>query len=741
MILVLAEKPSVARDLARVLGCARREGYFESATHRVAWALGHLVALKDPDEIDEKYKKWRREDLPILPEVMETKVLPRTRAQFSLVKKLMLDPGTERVVCATDAGREGELIFRLIYQKAGCKKPVSRLWVSSLTDAAIREGLEGMKPAEAYDGLYQSALCRAQADWLVGMNASRAFTLRFNALLSVGRVQTPTLAILVEREREIRDFVPLAYYTLTADFGDYQGQYFDPGAKEAQFAHRIPDEARAKEIAKDVKGREAEVQKAETQPKKENPPPLFDLTSLQREANRRLGFTASRTLKAAQSLYENRKALTYPRTDSRHLPRDMISRVNQALAALPEPYATLSAGIPRREGRLPFSPRVFDDAKVTDHHAIIPTPSRVDPAQFTPDERALYDLAARRFIAAFYPAHEYDQTTVVTVCRGHAFKSSGRTVTAAGWKQVISDAAKDREGEAPLPPLKAGDRRTVAAARVKQETTKPPAPHTDASLLSRMERPDLPQEDGELQDLMKKNGLGTPATRAATIERLIEVGYASRRGKAIQATEKGERLISVVPAEIASPVMTGRWEQALEEIARGAREPGRFMEGIRRLAAFLVTAADGAGQGVEFPREARGRGGAVRAAPPKTLEGLSCPLCGKPVTENEKAFGCSAWKEGCRFTLWKDALKRAGGPRLTEPIVRLLLTAREARGSSGTVRLSGEEMSFTPVPAAEPALRVPVRYEKKAKPAAGRAAPAAAPAKGRRARPKDAPKR
>lgn len=737
----MAEKPSVARDLARVLRCARKEGYFESATHRVAWALGHLVALKDPDEIDEKYKKWRREDLPILPEKMDTKVLPKTRAQFSLLKKLMADPRTEQVVCATDAGREGELIFRLIYEKAGCQKPVLRLWVSSLTDAAIREGLNGMKPAKAYDGLYQSALCRAQADWLVGMNASRAFTLRYDALLSVGRVQTPTLAILVEREKEIRDFVPLTYFTVTADFGDYQGQYFDPQAKEAPFAHRVPDAARAQAIAREVKGREAVVEKAETQAKKENPPPLFDLTSLQREANKRLGFTASRTLKAAQSLYENRKALTYPRTDSRHLSKDMLPRVDQALSALPEPYAPLAAGIPRREGRLPFSPRVFDDAKVTDHHAIIPTPARADPAQFTPDERALFDLVARRFVAAFYPAHEYDQTTVVTVARGHAFKSSGRTVTRAGWKQVISDAAKDREGEAPLPPLKPGDERTVVSARVKEETTKPPAPHTDASLLLRMERPDVPEEDGELQDLMKKNGLGTPATRAATIERLIAVGYAARRGKAIRATEKGERLIAVVPPEIASPVMTGKWEQALEEIARGAREPGRFMEGIRRLAAFLVTAADSAGPGVVFPRESRGRGGAPRRAPAKALSGLSCPLCGQPVTENEKAFGCSAWKEGCPFTLWKDALKRAGGPRLTEPIVRLLLTGGEARGSSGTVKLSGEEMTFTPLDKAEPALRVPVRYVKQAKPAPAPAAGAQARAPGKRARAKPDPKR
>ncbi len=717
MILVIAEKPSVARDIARVLKCARREGYFESETHRVAWALGHLVTHKDPGELDGKYQKWRMEDLPILPEKLETKIIPRTRQQFSLLKKLMLDPSAARLVCATDAGREGELIFRFIYEMAGCEKPVDRLWISSLTDAAIREGFDSLRPSAAYDGLYQSALCRSQADWLVGMNASRAFTLKYDALLSVGRVQTPTLAILTQRAQEIRDFTPLTYQTLTADFGDYFGQWFDPKAEE-KAAHRILDRAQAEAIAREVEGQNAKVTQAQTQPKKELPPQLFDLTSLQREANRVLGFTAAKTLRIAQSLYETRKCLTYPRTDSRYLPDDMIPRVNKALESLPDPYQQFAADIPRRDGRLPYSRRIFDDAKVSDHHAIIPTPQKAEPDRFTADERALFDLVARRTISAFYPAYEYDLTTVITQSRGHSFKSTGRTVRIEGWKAVTAASGKGKEtAEDPaLPPLKAGDERTVKSVTIRQETTKPPPQHTDASLLARMEHPGVLLEDEELQEALKKNGLGTPATRAAIIERLVEVGYAQRRGKTISATEKGEKLIRVVPEDIASPVMTGKWEQALEEIAKGSRDPERFMEGIRRLAAHLVEYARTRTAQVEFPRESRKAGGRSRPTPAaKELEGLSCPLCGGRVLESEKAFGCAEWKGGCRFTLWKNALLRVKGPMLNEAIVRLLLRDGKARGSSGTVLLDRGEMSFVHTGADQPSLSVPVSYVRKEK--------------------------
>lgn len=742
MILVVAEKPSVARDIARVLKCARKEGWYESASHRVTWALGHLVSLKDPDEIDEKYKKWRKEDLPILPAVFETKVLPRTRSQFSLVRRLMLDKDTESIICATDAGREGELIFRLIYDQAGCGKPVFRLWISSLTDAAIREGFDALKPAGEYEGLYQSALCRARADWLVGMNASRAYTLQYNALLSVGRVQTPTLAILVERAREIRDFVPQEFFTLTADFGDYSGQWFDPKAADEKTAHRIPGKQAAEALRDEVKGKPARVRSAETQPKRELPPQLFDLTSLQRDANRALGFTADKTLKVAQSLYEARKALTYPRTDSRFLPDGMLPRVKKALDALGEPYAALVSGIPYKDGKLPYSRRVFDDARVSDHHAIIPTPLQQDTAKFTADERALYDLAVRRFIAAFYPAYEYLQTTVVTLAGEQAFRSYGRVVTAQGWKAVAREPEPKKEGEAQensaLPALKPGDERKVKSLKLKQETTKPPAPHTDASLLSRMERPGLRVEDEELMETLKKAGLGTPATRAATIERLIQVGYAARRGKTIFATEKGEKLISLVPEEIASPVTTGKWEQALEEIVKGEREPERFMAGIRRLTVFLVEDALKSRKEVDFPREVRGSGGKVRAVTEaRALDGLACPLCKGQVQETGKAFGCANWKEGCPFTIWKNALARVKGPFITEPILRLLLTTGQARGSSGVISLNDGNLLFSEGAQDVPKITVPIAYKRaeKTNASAGKAPAKAAKPKARK--PKD----
>ncbi|MDD4080320.1 MAG: DNA topoisomerase III [Eubacteriales bacterium] len=712
MILVVAEKPSVARDIARVLGCRERgQGYLSSKEYTITWALGHLVTLCEPDEIDARYKRWRMEDLPILPETLPTKVISKTRSQYSVVKGLMLDAGVARIICATDAGREGELIFRLIYEKAGCRKPVDRLWISSLTDAAIREGFEGLKPGSAYDGLYQSALCRSQADWLVGMNASRAFTLKYDALLSVGRVQTPTLALLVKRAQEIRGFVPERFFTATADFGDYQGKWFDPKNKDDKVNHRIPDKETAESITKSVSKKGAQVSDVTATPKRELPPQLFDLTTLQRDANRKLGFTAARTLKTAQVLYETHKCITYPRTDSRYLPRDMMPQVVKTLSALPEPYRALADAIPRKEGKLPCSGRIFDNDKVSDHHAIIPTGKKPGD-RMTRDEAALYDLVARRLIAAFYPAFEYDQIRVVTEANGEAFKSNGRVVKELGWRQVEGAAKGDETDQ--LPELKAGDTRQVNSAKVKEEATKPPPNHTDASLLYQMEHPGALVDDESLQETLRRNGLGTPATRAAIIERLITVGYAARRGKAIEATDKGEKLIAVVPEEIASPEMTGRWEQALEEIAASKREPERFMVGIRRLTAFLVESARKETNPVQFEREQRGKGGRKSKTPAaKALEGVRCPLCGKAVQENSKAFGCSDWKAGCRFTLWKNALLKAKGPMLNERLVKTLLTDGSISGSTGTIRLGEGMLSFYPAGAERPALSVPIGYEAK----------------------------
>lgn len=714
MIVVVAEKPSVGRDIARVLRCTGKgEGFLRGEKYLITWAVGHLVALCEPDEVDEKYKKWRMDDLPMLPTHIPTKVLPKTRSQFSIIKKLINAEDTERIICATDAGREGELIFRLIYQQAKCQKPVDRLWISSMTDEAIREGFAALRPAQDYDGLYRSATCRSQADWLVGMNASRAFTLRFDALLSIGRVQTPTLAILVKRYHEIANFKPEEYFTLTADFGDYSGQWFDPTNSDEKKNSRIPDKKTADQLAKQIRGKEALVKSVSAEEKKELPPQLYDLTSLQRDANRKLGFTADKTLKIAQELYEKWKAVTYPRTDSRYLPLDMVGRAKLTLQKLPGEYKALVQNLPwSAEGKLPFSKRIFDNAKVSDHHALIPTPQTAPLEKLPPDAAKLFDMIARRAIAAFYPAHEYDAIKVITACQEQVFRSSGKVVRINGWKDVYP--VDDKEPDA-LPALSQGDQRTVCKANVKKESTKPPAPHTDASLLAAMENAGRDLADEKLREQMKGSGLGTPATRAAIIERLIQVGYAARKGRSLNATEKGVSLIAIAPPEIASPETTGKWELALDEIARNQRDTERFMQGIRNLTSFLVQYARETKTQAVFPEEMRRKGKGRTKAPSnvKAIEGVQCPLCGKPVQENTKAFGCSGWRDGCHFTLWKDGLIRGGGPALNEKLVKLILEQGTVRGSTGILSLQNNFLSFTPHGAETPSVSFSIIYQKK----------------------------
>ena len=732
MILVIAEKPSVARDIARVLGCKEKgEGFLKSDSHIVSWAVGHLVTLVEPDELDEKYKKWRMEDLPILPEHIPTKVISQTKSQFKILKDLMARSDVQSLICATDAGREGELIFRLIYEKAGCKKPVQRLWISSMTDEAIKEGFAGLKPSGAYDGLYASAKSRSVADWLVGMNASRAFTLRYNVLLSIGRVQTPTLALLVKRQHEIDDFVPQEYFTVTADFGDYTGTWLNESAPDEKTASRIATQAEADAIVQAVKGQHATVKSVQQEEKRDLPPQLFDLTSLQREANKKYGFTADKTLKITQELYEKWKAVTYPRTDSRYLPMDMIGRTKLTLEKLPAAYKGYVQGLPLRDGKLPVSKRTFDDSKVSDHHAIIPTPQTCPIDKLPEDEKKIFDLIARRTIAAFYPAFVYDSIRVITLCREHSFKSTGRVVKEQGWKAVYdSDQAeekpksskkktKDAESEEKvLPPLHEGNSRVTQKATAKKESTKPPSPHTDASILYAMENAGRDLEDEELREQMKGSGLGTPATRAAIIERLIQVGYAKRKGKALSATEKGMQLIDIVPNELSSAELTGKWELALSNIAESKGDAARFMDGIRRMSAYLVDFAVKTDKKGNFDEEGyRGKGKKYNksssAASDKALPDVTCPLCGKGVKESPRAFGCTDWKNGCPFTLWKDCLTRYGGPALSDKLITLLLKNKSVRGSTGTIFLTDTHIGFIRNGEETPACSIPVRYVKK----------------------------
>ena len=600
--LIVAEKPSVARDIARVLGVkGQGQGCLVGEEYVITWAIGHLVSLCEPGETDARWVKWRMADLPMLPERIPLKVLPNTKAQFGVVKGWMLNKEITSLICATDSAREGELIFRYIYQMAGCKKPVERLWISSMTDAAIRQGFDELRPSAYYDSLYESARCRSEADWLVGMNASRAFSLAYDAHLSVGRVQTPTLNLIVKRDLEIEHFVPEDYWEIRADFGDYEGIWVDPKTKKT----RCMDREQAEAIRQAVTGQVGTVTESKLTHKRVPPPQLYDLTSLQQEANKKLGYSADRTLKLAQSLYETHKLITYPRTDSRYLPDDMKPKIAATLKKLPPAYAGFVES-PELNWKLKDK-RFYDNSKISDHHAIVPTEKTANSHNLTRDEALLFDMIARRLIAVHYPHYEYEAARVVTKVGAHAFKSNGAMPLKEGWRALYK-GEKSEDREPPLPKLAVGDTRTVQKATVRTCQTEPPPYHTDASLLHLMENAGRDIEDETLREQMKSSGLGTPATRAATIERLIDVGYARRKGKTILSTEKGRQLISVVPEQIASAVTTGKWEKFLsdmagqkDEAARSAKSD-RFMNGIKRFSVFLVEAAQNGPQ-VQFEKD------------------------------------------------------------------------------------------------------------------------------------------
>ena len=629
MICVLAEKPSVARDIARVLGAnTPGKGCLKGGGYVVTWAVGHLVTQVNPEEIDARWKTWRQDTLPMLPENIPLKVIAQSRDQFQCVKTILNAPQVDSVICATDAGREGELIFRRIYQMAGCRKPFRRLWISSMTEEAIQEGFANLRDGADYDGLYASALCRSDADWLVGMNGSRAFTLRYDSLLSVGRVQTPTLSILVKRALEIRNFVPENYWEVQADFGGYRGTWIDKDGKT-----RIPDEKTAKEIVSAVTGREGEVLEVSTERKRVPPPLLYDLTTLQREANARYGFTAQKTLNLAQALYEKHKLLTYPRTDSRYLSHDMRPKVQGILKGMPEPLRAL---VLSPDKAVDPGKRVYDDAKLTDHHAIIPTGRR--PGTLTADEQKLYEMVARQLIAAFYPDMEYDAMSAVTGVGEHKFLSRGRAVIAQGWQAAnppLRSKPKKGEEEQALPQLQKGQRVPVKSAKAVEKKTTPPSPYTENTLLAAMENAGKFVENEELRRQMKERGLGTPATRAAIIERLIAVDYVRREKKALIPTDKGIRLIAVAPEQLSSPETTGRWEKGLSDIAAGKMDPNRFMQSIRRYCAFLCQYAVTAPP-QDFPkREFKPKPAAKTAA--KKTGAAKAPAARKPRAAKPKA--------------------------------------------------------------------------------------------------------
>lgn len=591
--LVLTEKPSVAKDIARVLGCKRSgNGCIVGDKYIVTWALGHLVTLADPEAYDDKYKNWRMEDLPMLPGRMKLVVIGQTSKQFKAVSSLLSSAEVSDIVIATDAGREGELVARWIIQKANCRKPMRRLWISSQTDKAIKEGFASLKPSSQYDNLYRSAQCRAEADWLVGLNVTRALTCKHNAQLSAGRVQTPTLAMIVRREEDILRFRPKDYFTVKADFGEYTALYKD-GKGQARFA----DAAAAKEVADSVRGKRGVLSEVKKVYRFKAPPAAYDLTELQRDANKKYGYSAKQTLSLMQSLYETHKLLTYPRTDSRYITKDVAATLPERLRAIAiGPYKDAASAVLHSK---PLQTKyIVNDAKVTDHHAIIPTEQYVDLNKLSREERHIYDLVVRRFIAVLSAPFEYDEVQVKITVGKYNFYTKGQSIKSAGWKALYdSSLADDDDDSEPdlaaqrLPALSQGAAAAVKEVRVCAGKTSPPARYTEATLLTAMENPASQVEDGRLRDALKTaGGLGTPATRADIIEKLFNSFYIERRGREIFPTSKGRQLIGIVPPDLKSAELTAKWEQQLSLIAEGKANDRKFIEEMRGYASSLVQA-------------------------------------------------------------------------------------------------------------------------------------------------------
>lgn len=584
-ILVVAEKPSVGRDIASALGCRQKgDGYIFNDTHVITWAIGHLVILAEPHEYDVKYKKWSIDTLPIIPTKMKLKPYTKTKKQFDIIKKFMNATDTDQIICATDSGREGELIFRYIYELAKCKKPVMRLWISSLTDTAILNGFKNIKPSREYDNLYASARCRSEADWLVGMNASRAYSIRYDALLSIGRVQTPTLAMITDRQIQINSFISRDYWEIHVAFDDYKGIWIDKTTRES----KILDKQKALDIQQKVHDEIGYVTDIKSESKRQPPPLLYDLTELQREANRKFGYTAKNTLDIAQSLYEKRKMITYPRTDSRYISQDIVPKLRGVLERfISEPYHSFVQDILASKNDN-IHKRMINDEKITDHHAMIPTDARQNIESLSTEEFKIYDLIVRRFLAAFSPDYEYLLTKIDTEVRNELFLSKGKRIIHKGWMNLYENDVKKEDDEQELPTILLHEMKKVMQDEIKYKKTQPPSPYTEGTLLSAMENAGRFVEDEALKEQLKESGLGTPATRATIIERLITVGYIERKGKSLLPTDKGNKLIQIIPHEMKSPETTGKWEKALTSIAKGQMATDRFMESITRYIHYFI---------------------------------------------------------------------------------------------------------------------------------------------------------
>ncbi len=676
MKLVIAEKPSVARSIAAVIGATdRQEGYLRGNGYIVSWCIGHLVSFADAGMYDERFKKWRYEDLPIIPESWRLTVPPDKRERFDTLRTLLRSEEVSEVINACDAGREGELIFRTVYHLAGCTKPVKRLWISSMEDSAIREGFANLKPGRDYDPLHQSALCRAKADWLIGINATRLFSVLYHKTLTVGRVQTPTLKMLADRDAKITGFQKEKYHIV----------HIAGGGVEAA-SDRFPDPGEAESVKTACAGAQAVCASIQREKKTEQPPKLYDLTTLQREANRLFGFTAKQTLDYAQTLYEKR-LLTYPRTDSRFLSDDIEQTAAGIVAGIVPMLVFMEGAAFSAEIR-----RVLNSAKVSDHHAIIPTAEFVKQgfSGLADSERKLLSLVCCKLLCAVAPAHEYEAVTAVFTCAGREFTAKGKTVLAAGWKDIDrrfraslkTDADEDGEAAPELPAITEGQVFEDVAASVTEHFTSPPKPYTEDTLLSAMERAGA--ED--MPDDAERKGLGTPATRASILEKLVQMGFVQRKGKQLLPTKDGINLAAVLPEALTSPALTAEWETRLSEIAKGEADPDEFMAGIEAQARDLVTAYSCISEDKQklFQTERVAVG--------------TCPRCGETVYEGKKNYYCG--NRACQFVMWKndrffEERKKAFTPKIAAALlkhgkvkIKGLFSPKTGKTYDGTVLLA-----------------------------------------------------
>src|ERR687892_49913 len=688
--LVIAEKPSVGRDIAGALADAfvnsKDKTHITGENYVITWAIGHLVGLAEPEVYDEKLKKWRYADLPIVPK--KFKLVPnddKAKKQLSVIHKLLRSDEIDTVVNACDAGREGELIFAYVYETAKVKKPVKRLWLSSMTRRAIEEAFERLRDGEEMQPLEAAARSRSEADWVVGMNATRAASIRlraaFDGAVSLGRVQTPTLALVVRRELEFRAFAPEPYWLVEARFAAtgerlYKGRYL--GGK------RIKEDEAATIVA-ETTGQPGTITKLEQKEEREAPQLLYDLTTLQRHANTMFGFSARRTLAAAQKLYEEHKAITYPRTNSRFLTSDMIGEIKPtaSLVGHNERYAKGAQYVTRLD-KLPLG-RVVNDKRVEDHHAIIPTKSEHDLAKMGPDEARIYDLVAKRFLAVFHPEAVFERTRVETTVRENNFRSNGRRLIEPGWKAVYGEEAAaerpddDSGGDQLLPKLEQGERVDTRSVEFLRKETQPPRRFSDASLLGAMETAGKEVEDAELREAMKDSGIGTPATRASIIERLVDVGYIEREGRALVATEKGIQVIRLLNSHpLTSAGLTGDWERRLGLIERGEDTRPAFMGDIAKFTTDTVQELDKL-KGVRIERAKLG----------------PCPVCGREITENRKGYSCwSRDDPGCGFVIWKRKAGKSLPVSVAKELIESLRASREAGEEPGVGRTAKAVTGF-----------------------------------------------